>query len=145
VWSRDWRKGHPETAQLGDPSHIQSPNPEAIVDAGEGLLIKTWYSWFLRGSARAWQIQRRKLTANHWTELWGTWWRRQRRDWRSWGGLQPHGGSSSVNRPDWTGPPNKVYYLEWPMALATYVAEDGLAGHQWEKRPSGLRVFNAPV
>ena len=31
------------------------------------------------------------------------------------------------------------------MALATYVAEDGLVGHQGEERPSGLRVFNAPV
>ena len=31
------------------------------------------------------------------------------------------------------------------MALATYVAEDGLVGHQWEERPLGLRVFDAPV
>jgi hypothetical protein len=30
------------------------------------------------------------------------------------------------------------------MALATYVAEDGLVGHQWEERPLGLRVFDAP-
>ena len=29
------------------------------------------------------------------------------------------------------------------MALA-YVAEDGLVGHQWEERPLGLRVFDAP-
>ena len=28
---------------------------------------------------------------------------------------------------------------------AAYVAEDGLVGHQWEERPLGLRVFNAPV
>ena len=27
----------------------------------------------------------------------------------------------------------------------TYVAEDGLIGHQWEERPLGLRGFNAPV
>ena len=27
----------------------------------------------------------------------------------------------------------------------TYVGEDGLVGHQWEERPSDLRVFNAPV
>jgi hypothetical protein len=26
------------------------------------------------------------------------------------------------------------------MALALYMAEDGLAGHQWEEKPSGLRV-----
>jgi hypothetical protein len=32
------RKGHPETAPPGDPSHIQSPNPDAIVDAGKCLL-----------------------------------------------------------------------------------------------------------
>ena len=31
------------------------------------------------------------------------------------------------------------------MVLATYVAEDGLVGHQWEERPLGLRVFDAPV
>ena len=31
------------------------------------------------------------------------------------------------------------------MVLATYVAEDGLVGHQWEKRHLDLRVFNAPV
>jgi hypothetical protein len=28
---------------------------------------------------------------------------------------------------------------------ATYVAEDDLVGHQWEKRSSGLKVFDAPV
>jgi hypothetical protein len=27
------------------------------------------------------------------------------------------------------------------MELATYVAEDGLVGHQWEERPLGLRVY----
>jgi hypothetical protein len=31
------------------------------------------------------------------------------------------------------------------MAQAPYVAEDGLVGHQWEERPMGLRVLNAPV
>ena len=31
------------------------------------------------------------------------------------------------------------------MGLATYVAEDGLVGYQWEERPLGLRVFKAPV
>jgi hypothetical protein len=32
-----------------------------------------------------------------------------------------------------------------PMALAAYVAENGLVGHLWEKRPLVLRVFYAPV
>ena len=44
---------------------------------------------------------------------------------------------------DWTT--NQRIHMEGPMALATYVAEDGLAGHQWEERPLGLRRFNAPV
>ena len=35
--------------------------------------------------------------------------------------------------------------MERPMALATYVAEDGLVGHQWESGSLGLRVFDAPV
>jgi hypothetical protein len=43
-----------------------------------------------------------------------------------------------------TRPPTKEY-MEEPMALAPYVAEDGLVGHQWEERPLGLRVFDAPV
>jgi hypothetical protein len=35
--------------------------------------------------------------------------------------------------------------MEWPMVLATYVAEDGLVEYQWKERPLGLKVFNAPV
>ena len=35
--------------------------------------------------------------------------------------------------------------VEQPIALATYVSEDDLVGHQWEERPLGLRVFDAPV
>ena len=44
---------------------------------------------------------------------------------------------------DWTT--NQRIHMGGPMVLVTYVAEDGLVGHQWEERPSGLRVFNAPV
>jgi hypothetical protein len=63
----------------------------------------------------------------------------------------PWRGSNSVNRPD--PPPraprnwatNQRIHMEQPVVLATYVAEDGLVGHLWEERPSGLRVFNAPV
>jgi hypothetical protein len=68
VWSRDWRKGHPETAPSKDSSHIQSPNPDTIVDAKKCLLTEAWESFLLRGSPRAWEIQRRMLTANNWTE-----------------------------------------------------------------------------
>jgi hypothetical protein len=34
-------KGHPDTAPPGDPSHIQPPNPDDIVDAGKCLLMET--------------------------------------------------------------------------------------------------------
>jgi hypothetical protein len=68
VWSRDWRKGHPETAPPGDSSHIQSPNLDTIVDVNKCLLTDAWYSCLLRGSASAWQIQRWMLSAKHWTE-----------------------------------------------------------------------------
>jgi hypothetical protein len=30
------------------------------------------------------------------------------------------------------------------MSLAAYVAEDGLVGHHWEKRPLGLANFICP-
>jgi hypothetical protein len=42
-----------------------------------------------------------------------------------------------------TGPPTKEH-MERPMALATYVAEDDFVGHQWDERPLGLRVLDAP-
>jgi hypothetical protein len=38
VWSRDWGKGHPETAPPGDLSHIQPPNLETSMDANKYLL-----------------------------------------------------------------------------------------------------------
>ena len=38
VWSRDWTKGHPETAPTGDPSHTQSPYPDILVDDNRCLL-----------------------------------------------------------------------------------------------------------
>ena len=31
-------KDHPETAPPGDPSHMQTPNPDSIVDANKCLL-----------------------------------------------------------------------------------------------------------
>jgi hypothetical protein len=44
---------------------------------------------------------------------------------------------------DWTT--NQRIHKELPMTLAAYVAEGGLVGYQWEERPLGLRVFDAPV
>jgi hypothetical protein len=46
---------------------------------------------------------------------------------------RPHGAPR-----DWTT--NQRVHMEGPMAPATYVAEDGLVGHQWEERPLGLMV-----
>jgi hypothetical protein len=40
---------------------------------------------------------------------------------------------------------NRRIHMERPMALADYVAEDGLVRDQWEERSLGLRVFNIPV
>jgi hypothetical protein len=45
-WEKIWRqsveqrlkRGHPETALPGDPSHIQSPNAGTIVDAKNCML-----------------------------------------------------------------------------------------------------------
>ena len=61
--------------------------------------------------------------------------------------MQPHGGSS-VNKPDpqellGTGPPTKGTH--GGIDSSAYMAEDFLVGHEWEERPSGLRVFVAPV
>ena len=38
VWSRDRRKGHPETAPPGDITHIQLANAASTVDAKKCLL-----------------------------------------------------------------------------------------------------------
>jgi hypothetical protein len=44
---------------------------------------------------------------------------------------------------NWTT--NQRTHMKGPMALAIYVAEDGLVGHQWGERLLVLRVFNVPV
>jgi hypothetical protein len=68
VWSRDWKKGHLETTWPGDPYHIKLSNPDLIVDAKKCLLKGAWYSCLLKGSDRAWKIQKWMFDANHWTE-----------------------------------------------------------------------------
>jgi hypothetical protein len=40
VWSRNSRKGHSETVPSEDPSHIELPNPDTIVDANKCLLTE---------------------------------------------------------------------------------------------------------
>ena len=51
----------------------------------------------------------------------------------------PHRKNNNINQPDLselpeTKPPTKEN-TEGPMALAAYVAEDGLIWHQWEGGP----------
>jgi hypothetical protein len=51
VWSRDGRNDHAETAPPGDPSHIQSPNTDTIVDSNKYLLTGARYISLMRGYA----------------------------------------------------------------------------------------------
>jgi hypothetical protein len=56
-------------------------------------------------------------------------------------GFATHRKNKSINQPDpknFQGPNSSQQprvYMKGPMAPATYVAEDGLVGHQWEERP----------
>jgi hypothetical protein len=52
-------------------------------------------------------------------------------------------GQTSGAAGDWTT--NKIVHMKGPVALAAYVAEDGLVGHQWEEWPLGLRGLDGPV
>jgi hypothetical protein len=63
--------------------------------------------------------------------------------------LQPHGGATVSTGQnlwkfgDWTT--NQRVHIEETVALAAYVAEDGLGEHQSEEWPLGLKMFGAPV
>ena len=46
--------------------------------------------------------------------------------------------------PPWDWITNQRVHMERPMALAANVVEVGFVGHQWEERPLGLIVFDAP-
>ena len=145
VWSRDWRKDHLETAPLGDPSHIQSPYPDTIVDDNKYLLTGAWYRCLLRGSASTWQIQRWVLSANHGTEY-----KEELRKYpRRWRALKTYRRNYNMNQPvppefPGTKPPTKEYIWRDPW-LQQHIAEDGLVGYQREERPLDLRRLIAPV
>ena len=49
----------------GGSSHVQTPKLDTIADSRNCLLTGALYSCLLRGSFRAWQIQRQMLAANH--------------------------------------------------------------------------------
>jgi hypothetical protein len=66
VWSRDLRKGHPKTWG-SKPFTVTKPRqlswmPRSACWQEPGIASPE------RLSARAWEIQRQKLAANHWTE-----------------------------------------------------------------------------
>ena len=85
-----------------------------LLDAKKCLLKGAWYGGLLRGLARAWQIQRQMLAANHWTEhevpSEGV---RERTEGAE-RGLKPYGKTNNINQPDFpelpgTKPPTKEH------------------------------------
>jgi hypothetical protein len=77
------------TAPAGDPSHIQSPNPDTIVEAKKSLLTGAWYSCLLRDSASAWQPNFGLSTGSPKEELE-----------KGLKGLQLHRKNNNTNQPD---------------------------------------------
>ena len=94
VWARDWRKGHPETLLPGDSLYKQSPNSDIIIDVKKCITKGACCGCPLRGPARALQIQRQMLAVNHCAESGVLKGRDEGENWRSWGGLEPHGMNS---------------------------------------------------
>jgi hypothetical protein len=127
-WSRDWRKGHPETATSGDPSHKQPQNPDTIADAKKCLLIEAWHSclWEAFPDLTNTDVE----ACNHQSDWeWEPQWRSQEKDWRSW--ITRSTNWTTPPRPPFpellgTKPPTKAYTI----APAAYVAEDDLIWHQ---------------
>jgi hypothetical protein len=131
------------------PIPYQSPNADTTMDAKKCMLTRDWYSCLLRGSTWAWKIQRQMFTANHWTEH-GT----------PKGGVRertegaevvcnPIGKTTlSINQTSQSsqGLNHLPKSTHWGVhGSAAYVAEDGLGGHRWEKRPLVLWRFEFPV
>jgi hypothetical protein len=148
IRSREWRKGHPETASPGDPL----PDTKSRHYCGcQKVLADGSLIWLFPERLCQNLTNTEEKDHSQWLD-WsqGLQWRSWRRNWRSWGGFQPHGGTYSVNRPDplgavrnWTT--NQRVHVEGPVALAAYVAEDDLVGHPGEEMALDLRVFDTPV
>jgi hypothetical protein len=143
VWSRD----QTETASPGDPLHIQSPNSDTIVDANKCLVTGAWYSCLLRGSASAWQIQKRMLIAIHWTRVPNEGARERTQG--AQGVCSPIGGITI-----WTNqyPQSSLGLNHQPKSThggthgsSCICNRGGLVGHQWEERPLVLWRLYAPV
>jgi hypothetical protein len=70
---KSWAGAHKERwclrfSNFWAAAFVFAANQDTIVDAKKCMLIGSWYNCLLRSSARAWQIQRWMLTANHWPE-----------------------------------------------------------------------------
>ena len=150
VWSRHWRKGHPEIVSPGIHAIYRHQN-ETLSEAKKCLLTWAWYSCLLRVSAKAWQTHRHMLSANHYTEHMipngGV---RERTEGAE-GVFNFTGRTISTNQT----PPTPAQssqelnhqrvHMDWPMPPPTYVAEVGLAGPYWEEKPLVLWRLDAPV
>jgi hypothetical protein len=137
VWRRDWWKGHPETAPPGDPSHMQLSNLDTIVEARKCLLKGAWYGFLLKLC---------QILTNTGADACSP-----PLDWVQcpwclhWVGEETEGTkgvwSNSVNKPFPTRSRGLDHqqrvHMEELMALAAYVAEDGLVVHKWEEPPLG--------
>jgi hypothetical protein len=64
-WSRDQRKGHPETAPIWDTSHVQTPHPYTIVDV-KNVLADRSLVWLC--SERLYQLLT-KIDADTYSQL----------------------------------------------------------------------------
>ena len=82
------------------------------------------------------------IVANHWTQP-GVPNEQLEKGLKELKGFATHRRSNNIKKPDpppttpglpGTKPPSKEYTWRESMTLATYVAEDGLVDHQWEKK-----------
>jgi hypothetical protein len=128
---------------------ICSHQTQTLLYAKKCLLTGAWYGCPLRGSTRAWPIQMWMIAAKHRTNCRdpdeGVMGRTEGAE----GDWDPIGRATiSTN---WTPQSsqgkttNQRVQVEWPMAPAAYVAEDGLVWHQWKWRPLVLWRLNAPA
>ena len=62
-----WSKGHPETVLPRDSPYKQSRNPNTTMDYKKCIPKGICHGCLWRGPARALQIQRQMLAANHWS------------------------------------------------------------------------------
>jgi hypothetical protein len=151
MWSRDWRKGHPESTSPGDLSHIEALStnqtllwmprsacwPESdIAVSWEALpvpdIFRGGYSQKILWTESKVHNGRAKERTEEAEGVWNlieeiiTW------------SKQYSQSSQGLNH-------EPKVHMEEPMAPAVYVAENGLVGHEWEESLLVLKRLDAPV